>query len=147
MVFFIISLLICVFIVGGEQCHLNASLPIALYAHQTAHYSTSHVLYVFGGKVATSDYSNTIYKWEINPNTWTQLSTTTPTDWFCSWVNNAVTIEDIVYFIGMSDGYYNSGTVYRFHLVSLQGLSLSVTASPTIQHIYSWLAGRQAPTH
>eukprot|EP01083_Nonionella_stella_P310056 1100254_1 len=115
MVFFIkaVSLLICVFVVGGEQCHSNASLPIPLYSHQTAYYSVSHVLYVFGGMVDLVDSRNSIYKWEINPNTRTQLSTTTPTDGFLSSVNNAVTIEDIAYFIGVDDGLYDSGKVYR----------------------------------
>eukprot|EP01083_Nonionella_stella_P284308 967814_1 len=137
---------------GGDRCHSNTSIPIQLRAHQSAYDIASQALYLFGGKLPQSGYSQSIYKWDINTDTWNELSTSIPTstlqgsslDLFFSLVNAAVTIQDIVYFIGMSDGYYNSGTVYRFHLVSLQWLSLSVTASPTIQHIYSWLAGKQA---
>eukprot|EP01083_Nonionella_stella_P284309 967817_1 len=123
---------------GGDRCHSNTSIPIQLRAHQSAYDIASQALYLFGGKLPQSGYSQSIYKWDINTDTWNELSTSIPTstlqgsslDLFFSLVNAAVTIQDIVYFIGMSDGYYNSGTVYRFHLVSLQWLSLSVTAPP-----------------
>eukprot|EP01083_Nonionella_stella_P242072 844731_1 len=122
MMFFIKVVPLLLFLAGGERCHMNTSLPIPLYTHQTAYYSASHVLYVFGG----NDNRNSIYKWDINPNTWTQLSTTTPTNIFWSWANNAVTVDDIVYFVGMQDdGLYDSpsGKVYRFRLTTEQWLS------------------------
>eukprot|EP01083_Nonionella_stella_P229709 812737_1 len=131
----VLPLLVCAFIAVGDRCHSNTSIPIAIYAHQTAYDSASHVLYLFGGRDSKSSYLNSIYKWNTIPNTWTKerpvvLSTTTPTDWFYSWVNSAVTIQDIVYFIGMDDDSYTSGEVYRFHLSTEQWLSPDNIAMP-----------------
>eukprot|EP01083_Nonionella_stella_P091849 256865_1 len=123
---------------GGDRCHSNTSIPIQLLAHQSVYDIASQALYLFGGILPQSGHSQSIYKWDISTHTWNELSTSTPTstlqglsvNWFYSFVNAAVTIQDIVYFIGLNDGYYNSGTVYRFDLGSLQWLSLSVTAPP-----------------
>eukprot|EP01083_Nonionella_stella_P169903 577065_1 len=133
-----LPLFIHVFLSGGQRCHSNASIPIRLYAHQTAYDITSNALYLFGGKLPQNEYSQSIYKWDINTDTWTKLSVTTPTstpkgssvEWFLSYVNAAVTINDIVYFIGIHNGYYHSG-VYRFRLTTLEWLSLaSITETP-----------------
>eukprot|EP01083_Nonionella_stella_P138513 421487_1 len=133
-----LPLFIHVFLSGGQRCHSNTSIPIRLYAHQTAYDITSNALYLFGGKLPQNEYSQSIYKWDINTDTWTKLSVTTPTstpkgssvEWFLSYVNAAVTINDIVYFIGINDGYYNSGTVYRFRLTTSKWLSPASIAPP-----------------
>eukprot|EP01083_Nonionella_stella_P037976 103467_1 len=132
----VLPLLVCAFIAVGDRCHSNTSIPIAIYAHQTAYDSASHVLYLFGGRESKSSFLNSIYKWNTIPNTWTKLSTTTPTklgtpgDWFYSWINSAVTIQDIVYFIGMDDYLYDSGKVYRFRLSTEEWLSPDTISMP-----------------
>eukprot|EP01083_Nonionella_stella_P057204 150269_1 len=142
MVFFFIktvTLFIRVFLAGGQRCHSNTSLPIGMYGHQTAYDITSNALYLFGGMHPQEVVSQLIRKWDINTDTWTQLSITTPTStfsgssvtWFFNYGNAAATINDIVYFIGIHDGYYNSGTVYRFRLSTLEWLSpASITKPP-----------------
>eukprot|EP01083_Nonionella_stella_P135928 413469_1 len=121
-----------------------ASIPMTLQSHQTAYDITSNALYLFGGLINNFDNpSNSIYKWDITPNTWTTLSTTTPTiqdNIFYSFVNNAVTIQDVVYFIGMDDYLYDSGKVYRFRLSTEEWLSPDTISMPHSQH-------RQTPTH
>eukprot|EP01083_Nonionella_stella_P037975 103463_1 len=139
-VFFIkaISLFIHVFLAGGQRCHSNESIPTGLHKHQSAYDITSNALYLFGGILPQDKGSQSIYKWDINTDTWTELSVTTPTstpkgssvEWFLSYVNAAVTINDIVYFIGINDGYYNSGTVYRFRLTTSKWLSPASIAPP-----------------
>eukprot|EP01083_Nonionella_stella_P135930 413472_1 len=115
-----------------------ASIPMTLQSHQTAYDITSNALYLFGGLINNFDNpSNSIYKWDITPNTWTTLSTTTPTiqdNIFYSFVNNAVTIQDVVYFIGMDDYLYDSGKVYRFRLSTEEWLSPDTISMPHSQH-------------
>eukprot|EP01083_Nonionella_stella_P081359 224044_1 len=127
-----VPLFISVFLAGGQRCHSNTSLPIGLYAHQTAYDIRSNALYLFGGVLPQEQFTQTIRKWDINTDTWADLSITAPTstvrgsavDRFWTYVNTAVTINDIVYFIGMDDGWIDSGTMYRFHLSTLEWLSL-----------------------
>eukprot|EP01083_Nonionella_stella_P169902 577064_1 len=141
MVFFIIKaipLLIRVFLARAQRCRSNTSIPIGLYAHQTVYDITSNALYVFGGRPSKSEYSQKIYEWDINTDTWTQLPMTTPTstaeslpvDRFSNKGNAAVTINDIAYFIGMNDDYFESGNVYRFRLSTLEWLSLTSITKP-----------------
>eukprot|EP01083_Nonionella_stella_P081358 224043_1 len=124
-----VPLFISVFLAGGQRCHSNVTIPIRLYTHQTAYDITFNALYLFGGEqLSQNGISQSIYKWDINTNTWTQLPITTPSSttqgwlvkWFFSYGNAVVTINDIVYFIGMDDGWYASGTVYRFRLTTLE---------------------------
>eukprot|EP01083_Nonionella_stella_P300209 1023580_1 len=115
--FDVIPLLLCVFIVGGDRCYSNASIPMTLQSHQTAYDITSHALYLFGGIDLADTYRNFIWKWDIHSNVWTPTGIT-PKNTFYSFVNNAVTIQDIVYFIGVDDGYYTSGNVYRFRFTT-----------------------------
>eukprot|EP01083_Nonionella_stella_P174043 602220_1 len=140
LVFFIkaISLFIHVFLAGGQRCHSNASIPIGLYAHQSAYDSTYNALYLFAGVLPEAEESQSIYKWYMDTDIWTQLYITTPSTTaqgsviprFSSYVNAAVTINDTVYFIGINDGYYNSGTVYRFRLTTSKWLSPASIAPP-----------------
>eukprot|EP01083_Nonionella_stella_P203944 743797_1 len=142
MVFFIIKailLFIRLFLAGAQRCHSDTSLPIGLYAHQSAYDSTSNDLYLFGGRPSKNEYSQSIYKWDINTDKWSKLSVTTPTstaeslpvDRFSNKGNAAVTINDIVYFIGMNDDYYGSGNVYRFRLSTQKWLNpASITRTP-----------------
>eukprot|EP01083_Nonionella_stella_P169905 577068_1 len=133
-----LPLFIHVFLSGGQRCHSNASIPIRLYGHQTAYDITSNALYLFGGMHPQEVFSQSIRKWDINTDTWTKLSITTPTSnsrgWvvnhFWSYVNTAVTINDIVYFISTDDGWVNSDTVYRFRLSTLEWLSLTSITKP-----------------
>eukprot|EP01083_Nonionella_stella_P301613 1035762_1 len=125
-------LVICALIalVGGDRCYSNASIPFDVHSHQTAYDITSRVLYLFGGVLPPYVHTQSIYKWDISTDTWTELPISTPTSTFkgspvtrfYSPVNAAATIHDVVYFIGINDGFYDSETVYRFDLASLQWL-------------------------
>eukprot|EP01083_Nonionella_stella_P057203 150268_1 len=91
MVFFFIktvTLFIRVFLAGGQRCHSNTSLPIGMYGHQTAYDITSNALYLFGGMHPQEVVSQLIRKWDINTDTWTQLSITTPISNSLGWVVN-----------------------------------------------------------
>eukprot|EP01083_Nonionella_stella_P138512 421485_1 len=109
--------IICILIADSNLCQSSTSLPITIQSHQTAYDSTSHALYVFGGIDLADTYRNFIWKWDIHSNVWTPTGIT-PKNTFYSFVNNAVTIQDIVYFIGVDDGYYTSGNVYRFRFTT-----------------------------
>ena len=81
---------------------------------------TSNSVYIFGG-VKKSDFPyNTVYKWDLNqPNSWFTVIGSTPTAQFYSATNNAVLIDDIIYFIGIGTNTSTtpptSGEIYLFN--------------------------------
>eukprot|EP01083_Nonionella_stella_P174042 602219_1 len=115
LVFFIkaISLFIHVFLAGGQRCHSNASIPIGLYAHQSAYDSTYNALYLFAGVLPEAEESQSIYKWYMDTDIWTQLYITTP-----STTAQGSVIPRF------------SSTVYRFRLTTSKWLSPASIAPP-----------------
>eukprot|EP01084_Bolivina_argentea_P024493 45652_1 len=69
----------------------------------------------------------------------TSTAESLPVDRFSNKGNAAVTINDIAYFIGMNDDYFESGNVYRFRLSTEQWLSPDSINEPKHPSVYGCL--------
>jgi hypothetical protein len=87
-----------------------ANLPSGRLIHDAA--VVGDYIYVFGGSDGTN-YSNTIYKYNIAANTWSLLPTVVPTT--IGWCRAVSYLDRYIYLAGGYDGVANSlNTVYLF---------------------------------
>ena len=131
-----------------------------MFGHLAVYNEDSNTVYLFGGVAENYDVNyNRIYKWDLTQqDSWFVQIGTTPTSEFFSFGNNAVLIDDIIYFIGVEDTSKTSGNIYLFNTTSdswIDGSSLSSPREPMVHgclttngtHIYmvdGWIGGNAA---
>eukprot|EP01084_Bolivina_argentea_P054286 99581_1 len=101
----------------------DIALPIGLGQMPIGRNQNTSILYLFGGQANhpnTTVYTNTIHKRDISNSTmiWQWINTTTPTDIFTSETQSSVTINDLVYFVGVYNGSQNVNDIYIFNITS-----------------------------
>eukprot|EP01084_Bolivina_argentea_P190352 327149_1 len=101
-------------------------IPLPIYLQQVGFNNETATVYQFGGLYTvqqTIQPCNHIYKRNLDNanNQWIKINTTTPTTTIKSWTDSSVTIDDMVYFVGIFT-HKKAGAwateLYRFNLTS-----------------------------
>eukprot|EP01084_Bolivina_argentea_P303886 524756_1 len=141
-------LLLCMILVtlpfvfsSNVSCVYNTNrLPTSGFGQPLSYHAAAAAVYLFGGAATQSTFSNYISKWNANTQEWIKLNVTIPAVYLYSQTNNAVTINDKVYFIGIYDGTHDSGKIYVFNMKNETWTDNINMASPNYPGVYGCLA-------
>eukprot|EP01084_Bolivina_argentea_P257340 433549_1 len=120
---FLVSFIICSWYIQNVCTDLKwmsgYALPFPLAEYAIGFDSNNQNVYLFGGHNGTA-YSHNILKWNANQpgSDWTIITEKTPTKIIFQGRSSSVTINNLVYFVGLYNGTYDNGKVYLFNLTN-----------------------------